>query len=149
MILKWWLLKRGQRFSMETTGEALKNRFCQLAVLGRFVAKSSHGSIRIEHGVAKWVQSFEPLPLRHILAHFRCKQQGAVSRGRAVSRFRPPAWSATTADFAQKPPAWSAPCSRFASFARNRTLSRSKLAAWSATPRGPGTRSYGIPLLFL
>ncbi len=42
---------RGQWFSMETTGEALKNRFCQLAVLGRFVAKSSHGSIRIERGV--------------------------------------------------------------------------------------------------
>ncbi len=97
----------------------------------------------------KCFQRCKILPLRPILAHFRCKQQGAVSRGRAVSRFRPPAWSATTADLAQKPPAWSAPRSRPAAFARNRPLSRSRPAAWSATLRGPGTRSSGIPLLFL
>ena len=97
----------------------------------------------------KWFQSFKLLTRRPILAHLRCKQQGAVSRGRAVSRFRPPAWSATTADLAQKPPAWSAPRSRPAAFARNQPLSRSRPAAWSATLRGPGTRSSGIPLLLL
>ncbi len=96
----------------------------------------------------KWFQNFKILTLRPILAHFRCKQQGAVSRGRTMSRFRPPAWSAATADLAQKPPAWSAPRSRPTAFARNQPLSRSKPAAWSATLRGPGTRSSGIPLLF-
>ena len=34
-----------------TTGEALQNSFCQLAVLGCFGAKSSHGNVRMELGV--------------------------------------------------------------------------------------------------
>ncbi len=109
----------------------------------------SESSVAKFFPLEKWFQSFKLFTLRPTLAHFRCKQQGAVSRGRAVSRFRPPAWSATTADLAQKPPAWSAPRSKPAAFARNQPLSRSRPAAWSATLRGPGTRSSGIPLLFL
>ena len=37
----------GSMVSMEATGEALKHRFCQLAVLGRFVAKPIELSVAL------------------------------------------------------------------------------------------------------
>ena len=101
----------------------------------------SESSVAWFFPLEKWFQSFKLLTIRPILAHFRCKQQGAVSRGRAVSRSRPPAWSATTADLAQKPPAWSAPSSRLAAFAPNHPLSRFLPPAWSATPYRHRTRT--------
>ena len=55
---------------METTGEALKKRFCQLPVLGRFVANPSPGRVRIVIGIMylSWKVASKP-PNIHYKAH--------------------------------------------------------------------------------